>query len=215
MGVRFKVVGIIVLLVILTAVVITMINLLSLRDQTLAFAIDALEQKADKEALNLDSIISSKITLLNTIASDMQTFLVLFDPNFITTSLKARDEQLKPQGFFDWFMINFQGMAITFEGDEIDLSQTDFFKAIIQENKLHFLSANVDWKGTKSIVFAVPVYSYEGAAEGVFAAVMPQKVLQEHVASIKYSKTGYGYILDRAGVVVAHPNEGYISKKTV
>ncbi len=213
MGIRSKVLAIILLLVILTAAVITMINLLELRTQTLNFATDALRQKADREVLNLDSINEKKLTVLNTISSDLQTFLVLFDPTIISISLKARDEQLKSLGFFDWFMINVRGVAITFQGEEIDLSQTDFFKAIVHDGRTHFLSANLNWKGMKSIVFAVPVYSYEGNAEGVFAAVMPQKVLQDYVSSIKYGKTGYGYILDHAGTVVAHPKEDYISRK--
>lgn len=213
MGIRSKVLGIILLSVILTAAVITMINLLELRTQTLNFATDALRQKADREVLNLDSINEKKLTVLHTISSDLQTFLVLFDPTFISTSLKAKDEQLKSLGFFDWFMINVQGVAITFQGEEIDLSQTDFFKAIVHDGRAHFLSANFNWKGIRSIVFAVPVYSYEGNAEGVFAAVMPQKILQDYVSSIKYGKTGYGYILDHAGTVVAHPKEDYISRK--
>ncbi|WP_041446422.1 PDC sensor domain-containing protein [Pseudothermotoga thermarum] len=213
MGIRFKVISLVLLLVVLTAAVLTVVNLLEIRNLSLNSAVNSLKQKAEKESLIVDNWIKSRLATLSTISADFQTFLMLFEKSFVTMTLKAKIDQLEPLGFVDWFFANFEGKAYTLKDKEIDLSQMGFFNAIINEGRSYFVATGINWEGVKSIVFAVPVYSYEGVAEGVFGAVMPQKLLQDFVSSVKYGQTGYAYISDFTGKIVAHPKEEYVSKK--
>ncbi len=213
MGVRFKVISLVTLLVILTASVLTVINLLEIRTISSTSAVSSLRQKAEKEALALGHWLDNRLATLRTISVDFQNFLMLFEKSFVTMTLKAKLDQLEPLGFVDWFMTNSEGKAYTFKDKELDLSQAEFFKAIVQEGKSYFLASGINWEGERSIVFAVPIYSYEGIAEGILGAIMPQKLLQDLVSSIKYGQTGYAYITDFSGKVVAHAKQEYVSKK--
>ncbi|TYT75337.1 methyl-accepting chemotaxis protein [Desulfobotulus mexicanus] len=52
-----------------------------------------------------------------------------------------------------------------------------------------------------------PIYSRNGDFLGVFATVIKAGYLTEIVASRTLGRTGYGYMLNEKGVVLAHPNQ--------
>ena len=94
----------------------------------------------------------------------------------------------------------------------LDLSERDYFKAA-KEGKTSGGSV-VKSKGTGKIVmtFGAPVYSESRQIVGVIVAVKNISFLSEKVRNTKLGNTGYGFVLDKTGLCIAHPNEEFILK---
>ena len=60
--------------------------------------------------------------------------------------------------------------------------------------------------GRPIAVACVPVKSYDGNTIGVVGSVIKANFFTELVSSRKIGKTGYGYMIDKTGLLIAHPN---------
>ncbi|MRR16881.1 MAG: methyl-accepting chemotaxis protein [Deltaproteobacteria bacterium] len=94
----------------------------------------------------------------------------------------------------------------------LDLRDRDYFKAA-KEGKTSVGSV-VKSKGTGNIVmtFGAPVYSESKQVIGVIVAVKNIRFLSEKVNNTKLGNTGYGFIIDKRGLCIAHPKEEFILK---
>jgi methyl-accepting chemotaxis protein len=92
----------------------------------------------------------------------------------------------------------------------IDISDRDYFK----EAKTGKVSVGsvVKSRATGNIVmtFGAPIYSSANQVIGVVGSVININFLSDKVSAIKLGKTGYGYIVDQTGLVIAHPNKDLI-----
>ena len=68
--------------------------------------------------------------------------------------------------------------------------------------------------GVKGPVFhlAAPIKSHEGKVLGGLAATMRMEALGDILARSRLGQTGYVYMVDRQGVVIAHPKESAVMK---
>ncbi len=57
------------------------------------------------------------------------------------------------------------------------------------------------------LVIAVPVYSEGGAITGVIGSTLKIHFLTERITTMKIGSTGYGYVLDRTGLCIDHPDK--------
>lgn len=64
--------------------------------------------------------------------------------------------------------------------------------------------------GNNVSIVSAPIYSQGGEFLGVAAAAMKVDFLAERITDTKRGKTGYPFVIDRAGMVIAHPNKEYI-----
>ena len=67
--------------------------------------------------------------------------------------------------------------------------------------------------GNLIITIAAPVKDQTGKIIGVYLNTINLKYLSDEINKEKFGKTGYAYLLDRTGVVVAHPITGNIMKQ--
>ncbi len=68
--------------------------------------------------------------------------------------------------------------------------------------------------GKPIIVFAVPIRNDRGEFKGVLGTIIELEALSS-MATVKIGRSGYGIILDRTGLVVAHPDEAVRMKLNV
>jgi len=94
----------------------------------------------------------------------------------------------------------------------IDLSDREYFKAA-KEGKIN-VGTVVRSKSSGNLVlpFAAPIYSKSNKIIGVVATIAKINFLTDEVAQTKLGKTGYGYIIDKNGLVLAHPDKEAILK---
>ncbi|MGE0085407.1 MAG: methyl-accepting chemotaxis protein [Desulfococcaceae bacterium] len=90
---------------------------------------------------------------------------------------------------------------------EIPIADRDYFqkalsgKTVVSEIIISRLS------NEPRLVIAVPVYSDAGNIVGVLGSTLKITFLTDSIATMKIGNTGYGYVLDRTGLCIAHPDK--------
>jgi len=211
-SVRSKIVLLVVVFVVLAVTVVTFLNIVTIRDRLINFAISAMEQKAEKESMTIDHWFSQRFSEMNSIASNFESYLMIFEKSMIVLALKSHSDTLGKFGFEDYLLAKTNGKAFTYNEQEIEISNYEFFRAIVSEGKENSVQDNVEWQGIKSVVLASRIVGYDGSTSGVFAAVISQEKFWEMLKSVTYGKSGYSFLTNLQGTVLAHPKKEYLSK---
>ncbi len=116
--------------------------------------------------------------------------------------------------FASIFFCGADGMSHSDTGQDIDLSDRGYFKAVMQEGKDIFISNPVKSRLDNSMIYTVCVAAYTSANQkiGFFAGVVTLKHLQEMIAGASIGKAGYLFVVDGDGVIMAHPDDSAMLK---
>ncbi len=92
----------------------------------------------------------------------------------------------------------------------ISVTDRKYFK-IAKAGKIN-ISSPVKSKasGKPVIVFAVPLKTTTGNFSGVFGTVVKLDMLSEKITNVKLGKTGYPFMVDKNGIIIAHPTPKHI-----
>lgn len=92
----------------------------------------------------------------------------------------------------------------------INLFDRDYFKGA-REGKITIGEPVKSRSTGKPIIgIAAPLLSSGGEFVGAVAAIINIDFLSEKIAAIKLGETGYAYMLNKTGIVIAHPKKEYI-----
>ena len=94
----------------------------------------------------------------------------------------------------------------------IDVSERDYIKEA-KAGKAN-IGSIITSKATGNIVMTLgaPIYSKSNQVIGVVGITANIAFLADKIAATKLGKTGYGYVLDKNGVLIAHPKKDLILK---
>ncbi len=110
-------------------------------------------------------------------------------------------------GFRDVFVADTEGTVRSLVQDleGVNIKERGYFQRAIRERKL-VISNPIKNKATGEYicVYATPIIS-RGSVVGVLAAVESLEKVAKIVGDVKWGSEGYGYILDREGMTLAHP----------
>lgn len=126
----------------------------------------------------------------------------------IVEDLKKQIETRKDT--YDIFFISdIEGNYTTTEDKSGNIADREYFKKIVNENKEYAISEPLISKATGKAMF---VYAYaikddSGKTIGVLGNNISLNVISNMAAEVKVGKTGYGWIMDKTGLVFAHPSE--------
>ncbi len=167
-----------------------------------------------------EQILRESQSLVNLSAKEMETWFEarLGEVRMIAShsTIKSMDKeevlvalqeqmQLLSTDYNNLFVAWPDGSAISNAGQTFDLSERGYFQLALngQDN----ISSPVESVATGQLVcpVAYPIRQ-EGDVVGVMVGTIKTLKLTELVTDIHLGKTGYAYILDRDGVVVAHPD---------
>jgi methyl-accepting chemotaxis protein len=101
------------------------------------------------------------------------------------------------------------GMAPVAAGGYVNVSERGYFKAIVQE-KQDYVIADVaisKVSNTPVVILAKAIVDKNGGTRGLVAFEIKMDILSAIASSIKLGKTGYGWISDQRGLVIAHPTK--------
>jgi len=118
----------------------------------------------------------------------------------------ALDEALRGNNKFTG--INYgdlNGNMIRAQGDTADLGHRPYYQKAVQTKKMT-ISEPIMSKGSGrlSIAIAVPIIQ-NGEVQAIIQATMPLDSLMDMVNGIKFMDSGYGFIVDQSGIILAHP----------
>ena len=118
--------------------------------------------------------------------------------------------------FFDVFVLDLDGEARFVNRDKGgNYSDRDYFVRAVREKKSTVTDPLIS-RSTGLLVFvmASPIIR-DGAVVGVLAATVELKSIAKEVAAVDWGQGGYSYVLDRKGILVAHPNAELLGKLNV
>jgi methyl-accepting chemotaxis protein len=109
------------------------------------------------------------------------------------------------------------GRATTISGAYVDVSARQYFQAIIKGGSDSFISDPLISKGTgqPAVIIARAVKGLDGSTRMLAGFEMQLVSLSAVAASIKVGATGYGWMIDQRGIVIAHPSKDLVLKLDV
>lgn len=129
-------------------------------------------------------------------------------PEQITAWLRSIADR-RADAFSSVFFCTPDGTAHSGLGSDVDISDRDYFKAIMQDGKDIYITNQLNSKLLNTPVFEVCVAAYDSRKQkiGFFAGVVKTDLLQQYVQSTKIGRNGYLFIVDGNGRVMAHPDK--------
>lgn len=90
-----------------------------------------------------------------------------------------------------------------------DYSDRKYFQDVIAGNELAWQTLIGKTSGKPALVLAIPVRR-NGKVVGIVANAMQIDQISDRIATWRSGKTGYAFLVDEAGKVVAHPEEQFV-----
>jgi methyl-accepting chemotaxis protein len=133
--------------------------------------------------------------------------IITGDQKTIESAVLGLDGQFSPEvvgAFYAWP----SGDYVTSSGARGNVSDRDYFDAIMNKGEAKSVGAAVISKALNApiIVTSVAVKGLDGKNRGFVAFQFKLESLSAIVGGIKAGKTGYGWIIDNNGLMIAHPN---------
>ncbi|MFZ5626648.1 MAG: methyl-accepting chemotaxis protein [Bacillota bacterium] len=98
---------------------------------------------------------------------------------------------------------------------DYDARQRPWFQQAIKSDKIEITDVYNDAStGLPIVTVAKAIKDKKGEAIGVLAADIDLGSLSDMVSKMKLGKSGYGFIVDRKGIVIAHPDRELVRKQT-
>jgi len=99
------------------------------------------------------------------------------------------------------------GSAPTVAGGYVNIAERSYFKAVMQEGKDYAIGdvALSKVSKTPAVIFAKAVKGADGKVRAMAGFEIKMETLSAVAASIKLGESGYGWLIDQRGLVIAHP----------
>ncbi|HOX33933.1 MAG TPA: methyl-accepting chemotaxis protein, partial [Spirochaetales bacterium] len=109
------------------------------------------------------------------------------------------------------------GESRTMAGTFVNIADRGYFKAIFAEGKDYAIGDVAVSKGINepSTILAKAVKGADGKTRAILGLEMRTAELSRIAASIKIGRTGFGWIVDQRGLIIAHPNPEAVLKLDV
>ncbi|NSW77291.1 MAG: cache domain-containing protein, partial [Candidatus Atribacteria bacterium] len=122
--------------------------------------------------------------------------------------------QADPQAEMYFFAIE-DGSSWNSLDSQANIADREYFKKAKETMKPQLSDMIVSRaSGNKIVVITYPVI-VEGKFQGIIGMSANADILTQLVSTIKLGQTGYGYLVDSQGFIMAHPDESLILKQKV
>ncbi len=160
---------------------------------------------AKEAAKQIRQILNNELTKIESIAARPE--IKTMDWSIQESVLKKEVERI---GCLRLNVVDPSGSARSTDGTTADLSTRAYFTKALQgtSNASDPLVSKFD--GSVVSVFAVPIKNEEGKVVGVLTSTVDYTTLSNLMAEISIGKTGYSFILNNSGNIIAHPNFQYV-----
>ena len=107
----------------------------------------------------------------------------------------------------DLFFSDIEGKFFKKKKKKGDISEKDYFKEIIRQGKSYVISRPVldEITGKPAFHILVIVRDFDGEKVGVLGGSILLETISKVTSDIKVGKSGYGWIIDDVGTMIAHP----------
>jgi methyl-accepting chemotaxis protein len=96
---------------------------------------------------------------------------------------------------------------------KISVAERDYFASVKKTGKITIGSPVISkTTGEPITVVAVPLKTVSGQFAGMFGISMKLAALSDQITAVKIGNTGYPFMADKKGLIIAHPNQDHILK---
>ncbi|MBU2701075.1 methyl-accepting chemotaxis protein [Sporomusaceae bacterium BoRhaA] len=146
--------------------------------------------------------MNEKIAQLEDLAS-IQRIRNGNDPNQITQAMAETRARL--HDFDTIFFITPDGSGFRSDGSKGQYQDREYFQQVLKTKKSTVSDPLISrTTGKISVILAVPV-TYNNQVTGVLAATYSLEKLSDTLKQLTFKDTGYGFIVDSSGLLLAHP----------
>ena len=209
-----RIISLLIVLVILSVSVIGIVSTssqITAINNNITYTTEELSKGLSQE---IDGFISKHTSVLESIASTND--LRLYNNQDQKALLKEINK--KNSDFALVFVTDIKGQQVARSDDKDqfdDMSDRDYFKEV-SANKKTVVSDVLISKttGKPAIVIAVPIFNVQGEIQGILGATLDLSTLEEMRSKITIGQTGYAFITDSQGQVLAHPDASMVEERT-
>ena len=162
----------------------------------------------------IDGFISEHTSVLESISSttDLRLYNAQDQKNLLKEINKNNSD------FALIFVTDIKGQQVARSDDKNqfdDMSDRDYFKAA-SSNKKTIISDILISKttGKPAIVIAIPIFSAQGQFQGILGGTLDLATIEEMRSKITIGETGYAFITDSKGQILAHPDTAMVRDRT-
>ena len=104
------------------------------------------------------------------------------------------------------------GRAVLKDRSYVSVTERDYFKAVFQDKKDFYISSPIISKATgkPSVILAKAIYGENKTTRALVGFEMQLTMLSEITRATNFGDTGYGWVIDNTGLVIAFPDENAI-----
>lgn len=175
---------------------------------------------------NVDQRLLDTATSLGTFVDGwMEMNIRMLKQNSSLASIKSMDGAAQKPVLesivqeYDWnylaFTVNTEGQNISRSDDKglKDYSDRNYVKQVIAGRDLAQQVLIGKTSGKPALVLASPLKNRAERAFGVLAIAMTLTDISEKIAGSRIEQTGFAFLIDEFGKVIAHPNEEFTNKR--
>lgn len=179
---------------------------------------DTLENTMGDMAVIGSDSVRNKLEIYKTIASDIGLNAKLTD--IFTTQQEKVDiykQMINKYNLIDVYVTNRSGSAVSNSTGQINvIRETDYFEASMN-GKTFIADPEISKKtGQVTNIISAPLWKngiYNSTIEGVVVIEVDGLVLSDMASSVNVGTEGYGFITDKNGNIIAHPNHDKVLDK--
>jgi len=208
-----KIISLLIVLIILSIVVIGWVSTnsqISTINDNLTYTTKELSSGLSQE---IDGFIMEHRSLLEGIASTND--LRLYNNQDQKALLKEINK--KHSDFALIYITDIKGKQVARSDDKNqfdDMSDRDYFKTISLQKKTVISDVLISkTTGKPAIVIAVPIFNAQGELQGILGATLDLASIEDMRSKITLGKTGYAFITDSKGQILAHPDKAMVEER--
>ena len=201
-----KIISLLIVLVILS---VSVIGIVSTNSQVAVIndnLINTTKELSSGLSQQIDGFISEHTSVLDSIAStnDLRLYNGQDQKNILKETNKKHSE------FALIFVTDSKGQQVARSDDKNqfdNMSDRDYFKAVISNKKTEISDVLISkTTGKPAVVIAIPIFSAQGEFQGILGATLDLSIIEEMRSKITIGETGYAFITDSNGLILAHPD---------
>ncbi|WP_160689857.1 methyl-accepting chemotaxis protein [Clostridium sp. C2-6-12] len=208
-----KIISLLIVLVILS---VSIVGIISTNSQVAVIS-DNLTYTTKELSISLsqeiNGFLTEHVSLLESIAltNDLRLYNIDDQKNIL------KEINKKHADFALLFVTDIKGKQVARSDDKTqfdDMSDRDYFKAI-SANKKSIISDVLISKttGKPAVVIAMPIFSPQGEFKGMLGGTLDLSVIEEMRSKISIGETGYAFITDTKGQILAHPDAKLVEER--
>ncbi|WP_297428561.1 methyl-accepting chemotaxis protein [Clostridium sp.] len=162
----------------------------------------------------IDSFLLQHIAIFESIA--ITSDLRLYNAQNQKALLQKINKENKDFALIFITDINGKEVARSDDKDQFDdLSDRDYFKAVYSNKKTVVSDVLISkTTGNPAVVIATPILNEKGELQGILGGTLDLSILEELRSKVKIGETGYAFITDTQGQILAHPDKKMVDERS-